>query len=113
MVITDDDEVEQLNGQYRGQERTTDVLSFALQEADGPDVGVPLLGDVVISLEQADRQRSGGATLEQEVARLMVHGFCHLNGYDHQTDAEHAEMLQAEGRLLAALPDGLPAAHEG
>lgn len=97
-----------LNAEYRGLQRTTDVLSFALLEAEGPvpspDGGAPLLlGDVVISTEQAARQR-GRRHLEQELERLMVHGFCHLMGLDHQTDEQHAAMKQAEDRLLAALP---------
>ena len=97
-----------LNTEYRGIPRTTDVLSFALQEAEGPvpcaEGGAPLLfGDVVISTEQADRQREH-RSLEAEVERLMVHGFCHLMGFDHQTDEQHAAMKQAEEGLLDALP---------
>ena len=94
----------QLNADYRGMPRTTDVLSFALQEAEAPSPdGAPLiLGDVVISTEQAERQRRGA--LEQEVVRLMVHGFCHLMGHDHQADEDYALMRAAEERLLAALP---------
>ncbi len=107
-VFTDDDEVGQLNEQYRGVPRTTDVLSFALQDGDGfAQMGPPLLGDVVISVEQAERQRANDVSLEQELARLLVHGFCHLMGYDHQDDAQHREMLAHERRLLAALPGDL------
>ncbi len=89
-------------------QRTTDVLSFALQEAEAPapDGAPVMLGDVVISLEQAERQRRGA--LEQEVVRLMVHGFCHLMGHDHKADKDYAVMRAAEERLLAALPGDVP-----
>lgn len=104
MVLTDDEEVEQLNTEYRGIPRTTDVLSFALQDAEVKTPGPLLLGDVVISTEQAERQRGRRMSLEAELERLMVHGFCHLMGHDHQTDAQHAAMKADEDRLLAALP---------
>lgn len=99
MVITDDDEVRRLNADYRRIDKTTDVLSFALDMPELP--GAPqCLGEVVISSEQAARQAPYG-DLEAEIVRLMVHGLCHLRGYDHQGVKDRAEMAREEGRLLA------------
>ena len=82
-------------------DRTTDVLSFAQLEGEG--LVVPgLLGDVVISVEQAARQAPRG-DLEAELARLVAHGLCHLLGFDHGDDAEEARMRAEEARLLEGL----------
>ncbi len=95
ILLTDDEQVRQLNQQYRRTDRTTDVLSFALADERQPY----LLGDVVISVEQAARQAEGGE-VEAEIVRLLVHGLCHLCGHDHGQAAERRQMLGAEQRLL-------------
>lgn len=113
MVLTDDGQVRQLNRTYRSQDRTTDVLSFALDEQceqlgesapppvaphDCPDIP-RILGDIVISVEQAQRQAPEG-DLVAEITRLLVHGLCHLQGQIHETAQEQLQMQQAEARLL-------------
>lgn len=98
VTVTDDDEVRSLNASYRGKDVTTDVLSFALDEGEGPPTG--MLGDVVISVEQAQHQAPGG-DLETELLRLLVHGFCHLVGHDHHRTAERKAMAALEAQLLA------------
>jgi probable rRNA maturation factor len=96
LVLTDDHELRALNLGYRAIDRTTDVLSFAQLDAE-------LLGDVVISVEQAARQAPEG-DLEAELVRLMVHGLCHLRGFDHEGGGAEARAMRAEeARLLAAL----------
>jgi probable rRNA maturation factor len=101
VVLTDDDQVRDLNRQYRGVDDTTDVLSFPMRE--GPGSGMSgLLGDVVVSVEQAARQAPAG-DLEREIVRLLVHGLCHLLGMDHGAARDRKRMLAAEQRLLAAL----------
>ena len=102
MVLTDDEEVRALNRQYRGVDDTTDVLSFPMHEGPVEGPGQRLLGDVVISMEQAERQAPGG-DLERETARLLVHGLCHLRGMDHGARRERRRMLAEEQRLLSAL----------
>ena len=105
VVLTDDVTIQQLNRDYRGLDTPTDVLSFAQQEADSPNAAV--LGDLIISLQTAQRQADErGHSLATEVRILLVHGLLHLLGYDHQTDAERAEMASAEQALLLALPPG-------
>jgi probable rRNA maturation factor len=106
---------------YRGMYGATDVLSFGLYDfevknsarrADSDDgrgnaelKGPPrLLGDVVISVDTALRQAADyGATLDREIARLLIHGILHLVGYDHERPDERARMRRAERRLAAAI----------
>ena len=106
LVFADDDYIRELNREYRGKDMPTDVLSFALDEGDEPDVvGGPvevLLGDIVISLETACRQAAEfGHSLERELAFLTVHGLLHLLGYDHDSEPEKLQMRQQEECILS------------
>ena len=100
VVLCDDPFIQSLNARYRGQDKPTDVLSFAQED---PDV----LGDIVISLPTAARQaEAAGWTLENEIALLGVHGLLHLLGYDDETEAGAWEM---QARTEAALREaGVP-----
>jgi probable rRNA maturation factor len=104
LVLTDDAEIRALNRDYRKLDRATDVLSFHQQELRGEDDpagdGV-FLGDIVISVETA-RRRAGCRRLPGELARLCVHGLCHLFGHDHQRLAQARAMRKLEQRLLRA-----------
>jgi probable rRNA maturation factor len=102
IALVDLDEMTELNGQYRGKEGPTDVLSFecddlcAVTEPDEPVT----LGDVVIAPEVAEAQAAEyGHTVEEELNLLLVHGVLHLLGYDHEDDAD-AEVMQARERAL-------------
>ena len=110
VLFTDDAFISELNQQYRGVEGPTDVLSFALidaeDEVDSVKVkGLPdVLGDVVISLETAGRQaKEEGKTLEQEIALLLVHGALHLLGYGHDEPEKEAVMWRRQDAALKAL----------
>lgn len=101
--LTDDAAIHELNRDYRGKDRPTDVLAFAQREAPGARTTQPaVLGDLVISVPTARRQarRRGAAGLHVELRFLAAHGLCHLLGYDHRTDAEEAEMNARMARLL-------------
>ncbi|MGI9055265.1 MAG: rRNA maturation RNase YbeY [Pyrinomonadaceae bacterium] len=75
-----------LNKQFRGNNATTDVLSFPF-EPDEFDLEKNHLGDIVISVEQAERQaKENKLTFESEIKQLILHGVLHLCGYDHETD---------------------------
>lgn len=105
--LTDDAEIRALNRDYRRKDKATDVLAFAQREGlatpgmAGVD-GDVLLGDIVVSVETARRQakRKSPAGLYHEVRFLVAHGLCHLLGYDHNDDAEEAEMNARMQRLL-------------
>lgn len=115
LTFVDNAEIHQLNRDYRGIDRPTDVLSFAMQEegeeepeivfeVENEDEAVPftdMLGDIIISLEKAREQSEEyGHSLEREVGFLFVHGFLHLLGYDHQDAASEAEMTAKQEAVL-------------
>ena len=103
IVLMDDEQIHELNRDYRGIDRPTDVLSFSQVE------GMPVesfeervsLGDVVISVETAARQAEArGGTLEDELDLLVAHGMLHLLGYDDETDDGAEEMRERERKIL-------------
>lgn len=89
LIITDDKEIENLNFKYRGLKKITDVLSFS----DDCKVS-SMLGDIIIDIYQADRQKKNNLDLELQV--LFVHGMLHLLGYDHLSTKDYKIMLQKE-----------------
>ncbi len=108
VVLSDDEYIHQLNRHYRGKDCPTDVLSFALNEGEEPEIigkaEEILLGDIIISIETATRQAEEyGHNLERELAYLTVHGILHLLGYDHMTKDEKQEMRQEEEHILSFL----------
>lgn len=99
LVFLRDDAMRPLNRDWRGKDRTTDVLSFPQPERPGGRA----LGDVVVSVDAAERQaRERGHRLEAELLRLLVHGYLHLLGYDHERGAEDARLMRREERRLLA-----------
>jgi len=116
VVFTDDAEVHELNREYRGVDRPTDVLSFGLSEmaqpaGDEPDDGSFVLppgsgrqlGEVIVSVETAARQAAEhGRAPEHELAHLVVHGVLHLLGHDHAEPEEEARMRAREDAVLIA-----------
>jgi probable rRNA maturation factor len=107
IVLADDETVQGLNRDWRGQDKPTNVLSFAaLDDEDAPEVpGAPLLlGDVVLAWQTIEAEaREAGKPLADHVSHLVIHGVLHLLGYDHQDDDEADEMEALETTLLAAL----------
>lgn len=108
LVFCDDAYIRNLNRDYRGKDQPTDVLSFALNEGEEPEIvdgpAQVLLGDIIISLETAARQAEEyNHSLEREVAYLTVHGMLHLLGYDHMTEEDKAEMRMEEEHVLSLL----------
>ncbi len=102
VLLCDDATIWPLNRDYRGKDRPTDVLAFAQRE--GLEMGQgDVLGDVVISLETAARQASErGHDPATEIRILLVHGICHLLGYDHEQDDE-ADVMEAREREILAM----------
>lgn len=98
VLLTDDREIQVLNRDYRHKDKPTDVLAFAYDEANGPKNAS--LGDVVISVERAQRQAaSRRVLLASELELLAVHGTLHLLGYDHGEPAE-ARAMRARTRAI-------------
>ena len=102
LVLTDDAEQHDLNRQWRGVDKSTNVLSFPQIERFGPVVG--LLGDITLARETLDREAEDfGVTLNAHFTHLVVHGFLHLLGYDHIEDDEALQMEGLETKILATL----------
>jgi probable rRNA maturation factor len=109
--FTSDDEVQQLNRDYRQKDKPTNVLSFPMVQEDlldaidqNSDDGEVLLGDIVLAHGVCVREaEEKGISVEAHATHLVVHGTFHLLGYDHMTDADAVEMEQAERDALASL----------
>lgn len=104
ILFVEDEEIHELNREYRGVDHSTDVLSFP---QDGfptaPDQPLPL-GDIVISVPTALRQAEElNQTLERELTFLVIHGLLHLTGMDHQAEAEAEKMYARQRELLELL----------
>ncbi len=104
ILLTGDEQISQLNKEYRDVDGPTDVLSFSQLEGDDemePETEENLLGDVVISVETAMRQAGQQSkSLEEEVDMLLVHGLLHLLGYDHAQPEDEAKMFARQKELL-------------
>lgn len=108
VTIVDNERICELNSEYRGIDRETDVLSFPLGGDEGfevdPDTDAILLGDIVLSLEKAQSQAEEyGHSFRREVAFLITHSLFHLLGYDHMTPEEEAEMFAKQENVLEKL----------
>lgn len=103
VLLSNDVQLRELNLQWMGINAPTDVLSFPAEETD-PETGAPYLGDVVISVETAQRQAArAGHSVEAEVQLLTVHGILHLLGHDHAEPEEKARMWAAQSEILMRL----------
>ena len=105
MVIVDDDEIRILNREYLDRDRSTNVISFPLQEGEGAGIQPQLLGDVVISADTAARDAlEAGAPFESELYFLLLHGILHLLGFDHERGSEEdAARMEAREREIFSL----------
>ncbi len=102
-VLTDDERIHQLNKNYRGKDRPTDVLAFAMQEGELAELAGAVLGDVIVSVPTAKKQADErGVDVLDEVTMLLAHGLLHLLGWDHRTPAEDRRMRAETERLCRA-----------
>ncbi|MGL5194938.1 MAG: rRNA maturation RNase YbeY [Chroococcales cyanobacterium] len=108
--LSDDGEIQQLNAQYRHQDKPTDVLSFAALEVEYPQIEsisgeIPLyLGDIIISVDTAARQAEQQQhSITVELAWLAAHGLLHLLGWDHPDEESLTRMLGQQETLLTAV----------
>lgn len=90
----DDPGIQEINRDYLGKDRPTNVISFAMQEGDGEGIQPDLLGDVVISADTAARDASeAGTSFESELYFLLLHGILHLLGYDHERGTKEDALI--------------------
>lgn len=107
VLIVDNSYIQELNHIYRGQDSPTDVLSFSMNELVDEDEVLDVegetnvLGDIVVSLQQAYHQsQEYGHSLERELGYLVAHGILHLLGYDHETEVERELMRNLEEKIM-------------
>jgi len=112
ITLVNNERIHELNRDYRGVDRPTDVLSFALNEEGEGDMEIfveesefddypNMLGDIIISIPRTKEQAQDyGHSFERELGFLAVHGFLHLIGYDHGTPEEEKEMFTRQENIL-------------
>ncbi|MGG7619841.1 rRNA maturation RNase YbeY [Bacillus coreaensis] len=107
VTFVDNNRIQEINREYRGKDMPTDVISFALEELGEGEIQISganmprVLGDIIISTDRAREQATDyGHSVERELGFLAVHGFLHLLGYDHETEAEEKEMFDLQRSIL-------------
>jgi probable rRNA maturation factor len=108
LLFADDARVQPLNREWRAMDKPTNVLSFPSVNLKPGDALPPVLGDIVLAYETIVREaEEEGKPFDHHVTHLVLHGFLHLLGYDHQTEAQAVQMEEIETRILGllAIPD--------
>lgn len=102
VIIIDNERIHEMNREYRGVDRPTDVITFALEDHQDIEFeDIRLLGDIYISIEKARSQAEEyGHSLKREISFLTIHGLLHLLGYDHMNEADEKEMFQLQNDIL-------------
>jgi probable rRNA maturation factor len=107
VTFVNNEEIQEINRDYRKLDKPTDVISFALEESVEGEVEIVsddipvVLGDIIISVEKAKEQAADyNHSFERELGFLAVHGFLHLLGYDHMTKEDEKEMFQKQEEIL-------------
>lgn len=112
VTFVDNHEIQEINREFRHKDMPTDVISFAIEDEgegepdivfpDGESLDIPQdLGDIFISIDRAHEQAEEyGHTYERELGFLAVHGFLHLNGFDHMTPEDEEEMFSLQRKIL-------------
>ena len=102
IVIVDNKRIHEINKEYRGIDRPTDVISFALEDSEGVELeNYRILGDIYISIDKVKEQaKEYGHSEKRELAFLTVHGFLHLLGYDHMEKEEEKIMFGKQEEIL-------------
>lgn len=112
VTLTDNEHIHEINKKYRGVDKPTDVISFAIEEDDPDEVPIILpedeefdipknIGDIMVSMDKVKEQAEYlGHSEDRELGFLVVHGFLHLNGYDHMKEEDEKEMFGLQREIL-------------
>ena len=102
IILVDNDYIHKINKEYRGIDRETDVISFALEDDKTfPEMETKILGDIYISIDKAKSQAEEyGHSFKRELCFLAVHGFLHINGYDHMEPEDEKVMFGLQEEIL-------------
>ncbi len=107
VVITDNDQIRQLNKRYRKVDKPTNVLAFPMHEGQFGDITPGLLGDIVISCETAQKEaKTANIRLAERISQLLIHGILHLIGFDHEVSKSDAGKMEEKSlELLRQIED--------
>ena len=112
VTLMDNEHIHEINKKYRGVDKPTDVISFAIEEDDPNEVPIILpedeefdipknIGDIMVSMDKVKEQAEYlGHSEDRELGFLVVHGFLHLNGYDHMKEEDEKEMFGLQREIL-------------
>ena len=101
VIIVDNNKIHEINKEYRGIDRPTDVISFALEEDENYEVKERLLGDIYISIDKVFEQaKEYNHSVKRELFFLVTHGFLHLLGYDHMKKEDAEIMFPLQEKIL-------------
>ncbi|MBQ1496074.1 MAG: rRNA maturation RNase YbeY [Bacilli bacterium] len=101
IIIVDNEKIHEINKEYRGIDRPTDVISFALEENEDYEVKERLLGDIFISIDKVyDQAKEYNHSVKRELFFLVTHGFLHLLGYDHMKKEDEEIMFPLQEKIL-------------
>lgn len=102
VIIVDNEKIHEINKEFRGIDRPTDVITFALEDnEDFPEMETRILGDIYISLDKAKGQAlEYGHSFLRELSFLSIHGFLHLLGYDHMEENDEKVMFSKQEEIL-------------
>ena len=112
VTVCDSDYILKLNKEYRGIDKETDVLSFAIEDDSDEDdildmidmLGVREIGDIIINIDRVESQsREYGHSEKREMCFLFTHGLLHLLGYDHMDESDEKEMFSLQEKILTNL----------
>lgn len=105
VVIVNDDQIAKLNSEYLSRQGSTNVISFAMRDGDFAHLNPDLLGDVIVSIDTAEKEAENAAMdSEERFVQLLVHGILHLFGYEHEDDPQGAKEMETKSKaVLGAL----------
>lgn len=109
VIFVSNERIKEINATYRNKDCVTDVISFAMEETTEDEIEIAgldmprMLGDIIISVSKAREQAAEyNHSFQRELGFLAVHGFLHLLGFDHETEAEEKEMFSKQKEILDA-----------
>lgn len=108
ILIEDDKGIAGLNSEYLHRKGTTNVIAFPMRDENSHAMNHDILGDVVISIETAEREgKDAGTGMKRRFAELLIHGILHLFGYDHENNEREATKMYRKARELLKIVEGI------
>ena len=107
ILFTNDEHISEINKNYLRREGPTDVISFSFLGKEEEQMNIPILGDIIISVDTAKKEsEETGEDLETTICRLIIHGILHILGYDHEGSKQEAQkMREKEEKLLSIIKE--------